>query len=132
VEVRTPGGRTVRVGGDGRRAALLLAETGFYEARRPDAPAERPTVVAVNVDVAESDPARVEPAELVRAVQTDAAGAGEAVTAGVAALGRDERERQQSAWWYLLAGALALLAAEAALANRRATLGPRPSALGRS
>jgi hypothetical protein len=115
--VATPAGRTVRLGGAGDRPALALAEAGFYEVRRPDAPAERPAVVAANVDRAESELARVEPAEVVRAVE--AAGGPAQAAAAPAAPTPAEREAGQRAWWYLLAAALALLAGEAVLANRR-------------
>jgi hypothetical protein len=120
--VATPAGRTVRLGGATGRPALVMSEAGFYEARRPDAPADRPAVVAVNVDPAESDLARVEPAEVARAVEADGRAVGAsaaAAAAAAAALTPEEREQRQGAWWYLLAGALALLALEAALANRR-------------
>ncbi len=114
--VATPAGRTARLGGAAGRGALALAEAGFYEVRRPDAPAERPAVVAVNADRAESELARVDPAEVVRAVEAEG---GAARAASAAALTPAEREGRQRAWWYLLAAALALLAGEAALANRR-------------
>ena len=117
VVVRTPAGRDVRLRPSEGQRAVALAEPGFYEVARPDAPAERPTVVAVNVDRAESEPARIEPAELARAVQSDPR-PGDASVAAVDATTSEQREREQSAWWWLLAAALALLGLESLIANR--------------
>ena len=115
--VRTPGGRSERVEATGGAApALRLAEPGFYEVRSAGAEGGEARVVAVNVDPAEADQARIEPAELTAAILPPAGAA--AASAPRAALGPEEREREQSIWWYALALAAALLAAETALANR--------------
>ena len=95
---------------------LALTEPGFYELTRPDAPAERPTIVAVNADRAESDPSRIEPAELARLVQPD--GRAASVAAAAEGITVEDRERQQSIWWWLLAGAMVVLGIEMVVANR--------------
>jgi len=114
--VETPSGRTEQVGGTaGAAPALTLTEQGFYVVRRPDA--RTPTLtVAVNVDPTEADPARIEPAEVARAAAGRAAA--RAPIADAVTLTRADQERRQGAWWYLLIGALSLLAAETLLSNR--------------
>lgn len=96
--------------------AVPLTEAGFYELRGPATAAGSGRPVAVNVDPAESDLAHMEPAELVAATLATTAAAN-----GTAA-GDDstpaEKERAQRVWWYLLAGAFLVLAAETILSNR--------------
>jgi hypothetical protein len=111
-----------RAGGTGGGAARLieLAEQGFYEIREGERGDGAARVVAVNLDLAESDLARLDAEELVAAATTP----GTAATAEeTAELGPAERERQQRWWWYLLAGALGLLAVEPVLANRLSRAG---------
>ncbi len=115
VAVSPSGGRVVLPAGTGARV-LNLAEHGFYELRRPGQTVPL-RVVASNLDPAESDLARIDPAELAAAVQTTG-------TAGVNAAGApirlapEERERPQSLWWYLLVAAFVLLAAETVVGNQ--------------
>ena len=95
---------------------LQLGEPGIWEIRRfgeRNAPAR---LVAVNVDVRESDLARLPEAELVAAVAPR--GAGASAGDGAALLTATEREARQSIWWFLLLGAALLLAAETLLSNR--------------
>ena len=115
--VETPSGKTIEVRGVGGAApALTVSEQGFYVARRPDAAGAPALTVAANLDAAEADPARVEPAEIVRAVT--AGGGSRASGAAAATLTREDQEERQGLWWYLLVGALTLLAAETLLSNR--------------
>ncbi|HJS74157.1 MAG TPA: hypothetical protein VJ921_07725, partial [Vicinamibacteria bacterium] len=100
------------------RALLPLEEQGFYDVRRAGAgAAASSSSVAVNLDTAESDLSRLDPEELVAAVtfrETGIAGAaGE--NAGDS---REAQEGRQGYWWFLLAGALLLLATETHLSNR--------------
>ena len=116
--VESPSGKTIEVAGVGGAApALSLSEQGFYVARRPGTTEAPALTIAANLDPAEADPARVETAEIVRAVTAGrgsrASGAPEA-----AALTRSEQEERQGLWWYLLVGAFTLLAAETLLSNR--------------
>jgi len=91
-------------------------ERGFYEVRRFGDTGTPPRVVAVNVDVAESEMARIDPAAIVRGVT---ARAGAATAASLAAPPTaEQQEARQTLWWYLLAGALVLLGAETLLSNR--------------
>ena len=109
-----PSGKRVRFS-DTTRAAPLL-ERGFYELRTQATAEGSGRPVAVNVDLAESDLAHVEPRELVAAVTATAGVSGGA--SGVAAGTAAERERGQRLWWYLLIGAFLVLAAETILSNR--------------
>jgi hypothetical protein len=126
--VLTPSGadRPLPITGDGHY--LELAEQGFYEIRPPGRSDLRPVAVAVNVDPAEADLAPLDAAEVEAAllvgsggdaVATGADGTG---TAGAAALRREDREKRQSLWRWLLVGAFGLLALETILSNR---LSPR-------
>jgi hypothetical protein len=100
------------------RALLPLEEQGFYDVRRGGAGASASSSsVAVNLDTAESDLSRLDPEELVAAVtfrETGIAGAaGENANDS-----REAQEGRQGYWWFLLAGALLLLATETHLSNR--------------
>ena len=115
-EATTPAGARVRFGVTGAPASLELAEPGFYEARRAGGRGVASRIVAVNVDLAESDLTPMDPELLATAVQPrvtspDSAASGEEATP-------QEMERQQGIWWFLLAGALLLLGSEMVLANR--------------
>jgi hypothetical protein len=97
-------------------AVLPLETAGFYLVRTPGDTGERPWAVAVNVDPAESELTPMDPAELASSVIPRG---GDATRfAGEATLTREDRERRQSLWWYLLVLALLCLAAEAWMGNR--------------
>lgn len=108
-----PSGRRVRMADTVR--ATTLVERGFHELRGPATAEGSGRAIAVNVDLAESDLAHMEPEELVAAAlaSTGLTGSGAASDATAA-----ERERAQRIWWYLLFGAFLVLAAETVLSNR--------------
>lgn len=114
----TPGGNSVTLPrGEGPRY-LPLTEHGFYTVRPPGTDPARPFVVAVNVDLVESDVSRIDPDELVAQV---VAPVGEG-PAGPAfqenpALQREDQERRQSLWRLILVAAFALLVLETVLSN---------------
>jgi hypothetical protein len=110
--LRSPSGEQFALDGS---AVLTLDEPGFYELREGDGSA-RGATVAVNVDPAEAVLDSFDPRELVSVL----APASEADTdwAVGAALTLAERERQQSAWWYLIVVAFLLFAGETMLSNR--------------
>jgi hypothetical protein len=115
--VETPSGRTEPLSAaSGAAPALTASEQGFYTVRRADGRVA-PLTVAVNLDAAEADPARVDPGEVARAVAPDPRAAPSAAAQAEGASRQDE-ERRQSAWWYVLATALVVLAAETLLSNR--------------
>jgi len=109
-----PSGERTRLAGAARRS-VELTEQGFYEMQRVGNRGD-PRVVAVNVDLAESDLTSVEPqlltgAMVARANADSTAGAAEASTPV-------DAERRQGFWWYLLAAVLLLLVAETMLSNQ--------------
>jgi len=95
-----------------------VALPGFYEVRNAGTDGTTASIVAANVDVAESDLASVDPAVVTAAV----AGTGEAAVAAGAAAGtppRDEvTEQSQRLWWYLLLAGMLLLIGETVVASR--------------
>ena len=114
--VRDPSEDRLAVGGDGRVGLIELAEQGFYEVRDTDAADSVPVVVAVNVDLSESNLERVDPQELVAAATGRAAGDRSATPERE--LQPEDLERRQTLWWYLLVGALGFLASETVVSNR--------------
>ncbi len=100
---------------------MNLRDAGFYTMRSLKDGEARPLAVAVNVDLAESDPATMDPEEMGAALAATVAegaadGGGQAVD-----LQRADIERRQSLWRLLLAAVLVLLAAESIIANRKST-----------
>jgi hypothetical protein len=74
--------------------------------------------LAVNLDPAEANLARIDPEELKTSVLASG-GAGAAAGAITAdAPTRQDTERRQTIWWYLLAFAGVLLATETLMSNR--------------
>jgi len=125
-----PDGRGVPIGWGGSEP-ILLPTPGFYEVRQEGGSTQVRSVLAVNPDIREADPTRIEPEELVIA----AAPRIEAVTgmelAATGALAgqadrntvRAESERRQGAWRFLLLGAILLLIGESFLAGRMRPIG---------
>ena len=113
--LEAPSGRRLPLTASGPAHLTVLDEQGFYELRGPSTAAGSGRPIAVNVDPKESDLSRFDPKELVAAVTgpplpgTPDAGAASAP---------DDLERTQAIWWYLLAVALLLMAAETILSNR--------------
>lgn len=110
-----PGGQRIRVpaGTTGRSRSVRLSEAGIYQVRGTGEGATT-QLVAVNVDVAESDltPLNAETFQDAITIRT----ATEAVLP--AALQPHEQERQQNIWWYLLLIAFVFLAIETFWGNR--------------
>ncbi len=114
--VRNPSEDRIDSGSNGRPGFIDLTEQGFYEIRDTDAGEADPVLVAVNVDLTESNLEQVDPQELVAIVTGRAAGdrsLGEARE-----LAPEDLERRQTLWWYLLIGALGFLATETVMSNR--------------
>lgn len=111
-----PSGARERVTATGKNHLITLREQGFYELRGHDTPAGSGRPIAVNVDPTESDLSHVDPQDVVAAV---AAANGQRLAGGDLNTGTpQDQERRQKVWWYLLAIALLLMAAETALSNR--------------
>ena len=109
-----PSGERTRLEGNARRS-VELTEQGFYELQRAGSRGG-PRVVAVNVDLAESDLTAVEP-QLLTGAMVARAGA-DSASSTVEASTPVELERRQGFWWLLLAAVLLLLVGETLLSNQ--------------
>jgi hypothetical protein len=114
----TPSGTTLQLpAGEGPRY-LPLEEHGFYTVRPPNSEPERPFVLAVNVDLEESNLARLDPEQLAVQIMAAAGAERDALNGDrAAALQREDQERRQSLWRWLLLAALALFIGETVLSN---------------
>jgi len=114
----TPDGETLSLpAGEGPRY-LPLEEHGFYTVRPPGTEPERPFVMAVNVDLEESNLARIDGEELgAQLIARPGAQSGSLNVEAAASLQREDQERRQSLWRWLLLGALLLFVTETALSN---------------
>ena len=113
-----PSGKRVSFEDEGGQV-LELTEQGFYEIRRQagqSAEADA-TVVASNVDPAESDLTAMDPREIVAAVAGGDPAAGGAAASGPQ-MTPPAQERSQRLWWYLLYAGIVLLGADTLLSNR--------------
>jgi hypothetical protein len=116
--VVTPAGERVTMSATGQNQGLLeLSQQGVYEVRTAAATTGRPEAIAVNIDPVESDLAPLDPRELVAAVTGHATPAAAQAPAVTQEMTREDAERRQGLWWYLLLAGLLLLAAETAIAN---------------
>ena len=110
--VATPGGQrtTLNAAAGG---LLPLTEQGIYQVRAPGQTASLP--IAVNLDLSESDLARVPESEIRAAIVSTS---NTAAPIGDSEATPLDHERRQSMWWYLLLIAVLLLAAESFISNR--------------
>ncbi|HEV8236614.1 MAG TPA: BatA domain-containing protein [Gemmatimonadaceae bacterium] len=115
--VEAPSGAKMRVPSS-NEALIPLHEQGLYEIRPEGAARGMGQRVAVNLDPAEANLARIDPEELKASVLASAGGT--AATGAVSADSptREDTERRQTIWWYLLALAGVLLATETLMSNR--------------
>lgn len=99
---------------------LPLEQHGFYTVRPPGADPARPFVMAVNVDLEESNLETIDPQELVLQITASSAAADPSGVQNLeqaAELQRADQERRQSLWRWLLIAALVLLIGETVLSN---------------
>ncbi|MCY3610915.1 MAG: BatA domain-containing protein [Gemmatimonadetes bacterium] len=112
-----PGGGAVAV--DPTTSLLRLDKRGIWEIRPPGQRPDHPLALAANVDVNESDLAKVDVEEFQSAVAGGAAA--ELATDDAEAIlevPEEDYEKRQSFWRYLLAAAFLLMVSETVLANR--------------
>jgi hypothetical protein len=117
--VVTPSGERMNksTAGEGAEGLLELNEQGIYEVRAGVAASGKPEAIAVNLDPAESDLTSLDARELVATVTGRASDA--PVQAAIPQeMTREESERRQSLWWYLMLAGLTLLGIETIIANR--------------
>jgi hypothetical protein len=114
--VVAPSGDQVALGGN-NQSSIELDEQGFYSVRLPGAGDRRPFSVAVNLESGESDLSSLPPAEFVKT----ATGRPVVTTGGDLEHPEETREdieKKQAIWWFLLAGGVAALVGESVLSNR--------------
>ena len=117
VALTPTGGNMSLPAGDGPRY-LPLAEHGFYTVRQPGTDPDHPFVMAVNVDLEESNLTRIDPDELVLQIGTPSARPPGSLALGEAfELRLEDQERRQSLWRWLLMVALGLFMLETAISN---------------
>jgi hypothetical protein len=117
IVVEAPSGAKTRLASS-NEGLVPLHEQGLYEIRPEGAARGMGQRVAVNLDPAEANLARIDPEELKASVL---ASGGAAMAAGAVladAPTREDTERRQTIWWYLLALAGVLLATETLMSNR--------------
>src|SRR2546422_1805029 len=118
IVVSPSGERTTQAGmGEGTEGLLELNDQGIYEIRGTGASGGRPEAIAVNLDPVESDLAPLDPSALVASV-TGHATSVDVQQASPQEMTREDAERRQSLWWYLLLTGVGLLAIETTIANR--------------
>jgi hypothetical protein len=113
--VLTPSGRRVAVDEEGADV-LELTEQGFYEVRAQSGDTVN-TVVASNVDTAESDLTAMDPKEIVAAATSGSPSGRQAGAAGLPPT-PEAQERSQRLWWYVLFLGILLLGADTLISNR--------------
>jgi hypothetical protein len=119
IVVSPSGERTTQAGmGEGTEGLLELNDQGVYEIRGTGASGGRPEAIAVNLDPAESDLAPLEPSAIVASVTGHASSVDVQQQPPTPEMTREDAERRQSLWWYLLLTGVGLLAVETVIANR--------------
>jgi hypothetical protein len=114
--VEAPSGEKTRFA-TSNEGLIPLHEQGFYEIRPEGAARGMGQRVAVNLNPAEANLARIDPEEL-KTSALAGAGVGVAGTITADAPTREDAERRQTIWWYLLVLAGVLLATETLMSNR--------------
>jgi hypothetical protein len=114
--VDAPSGARERVTATGAGHLVTLREQGFYELRGPNTPVGSGRPIAVNVDPTESDLSHLDPQDIVVAVT--AVNGQRLPGSDLNTLTPKDQEQRQKVWWYLLLGALLLMALETTLSNR--------------
>ena len=116
IVVEAPSGAKTRLASS-NEGLVQLHEQGFYEIRPDGAPRGMGQRVAVNLDPAEANLARIDPEELKASVLASNGGSVAGAVAADAPT-REDSERRQTIWWYLLVLAGVLLATETLMSNR--------------
>jgi hypothetical protein len=118
VVVESPSGVRTRLA-SAAEGLIPLHEQGFYEIRSDGAAKGSGRRIAVNLDPAEANLARIDPQELKTAALAGGAGqGGQLGTVRADGLSKEDEERRQTIWWYLLVAAGLLLATETIISNR--------------
>ena len=115
----TPSGETLVLPTEGSAHFVRLQEQGVYEIRPPGNSDIRPLAVAVNVDLAEADLTPMDVEEVVASLASAPADEESVQRPGgrEARLLREDQERRQALWRFLLLGAFVLLVMETLVSN---------------
>jgi len=113
--LESPSGEKTRLSALGTNHLATLRERGLYELRGENTPIGAGRPIAVNVDPAEADLTHLDPQELVAAAS---AGTATRQTIDATMVPPEQQEGRQTVWWYLLLGALFLMAIETVMSNR--------------
>lgn len=113
----TPSGATVQLARAGAHRYLSLDQAGFWVVREAGRTPERPFTLAVNPDLEESRLAVMDPQELTAQILAAPGSPTAGPTFGATALRREDRERRQGLWRYLVLAAFALFLAETGISN---------------
>ena len=116
LRLSAPSGARERLTAGGANHLVTLREQGFYELGGRDTPVGSGRPIAVNIDPAESDLSHLDPQEIVAAVT--AVDGQRQPGSDLGAATPQDQEGRQKLWWYLLVGAVLLMAAETAMSNR--------------
>ena len=114
--LESPSHVRTRVSAEGAGHLVSLRERGFYELRGRTTPAGSGRPIAVNVATSELDLSHFDPQELTAALS--ASMRADPAHPLESQLTPEDQERRQRVWWYLLLGAVLLMAAETVMSNR--------------
>lgn len=115
--VEAPSGSRTRFASP-NEGLVPLREQGFYEIRPEGAARGMGIRLAVNLDPAEANLARIDVQELKSAVLANAGTVSGNASLAKDPTSREDAERRQTIWWYLLALAGVLFATETLMSNR--------------
>lgn len=113
--LEAPSGEKTRLSVLGSNHLATLREQGLYELRGENAAIGGGRPIAVNVDPTEADLSHLDPQELVAAASANTA---TRQTIDLSTAPPEQQEGRQTVWWYLLLGALFLMAIETVVSNR--------------
>jgi len=113
--LEAPSGEKTRLSALGTNHLATLRQQGLYELRGENAAIGSGRPIAVNVDPAEADLSHLDPQELVAAASANPA---THQTVDASQIPPEQQEARQTVWWYLLLGALFLMAVETVVSNR--------------
>ena len=114
----SPLGDRVQVSGGGRAGFVSLNQQGIYQIHDASTTTGRPLMLAVNVDLAESDLTAVDPDELASLVTGRIGNDRAGVAAPVRKVSSEDLEGRQRTWWYLLVAASLFFVTETLVSNR--------------
>jgi hypothetical protein len=114
----SPSGQLIPVTEAEQSGFINLVEQGFYEIHDASTTSRQPLILAVNVDLSESDLSAVDPDEFASYVTGRANQNQSDLDTVVQEVSSKDLERRQRIWWYLLIAAVLFLVSETVISNR--------------